>query len=282
PYADFNSTGSVLNRYLADPRAIDAFFARTDGAGNNTAWYLADMLGSVREIVNTSGTVLDDIRYDSFGNILSESSPSNGDRFKFAGMQWDSEIGQYYVWHRDYLAGPGRFETEDPLGLGPDANAYRYVGNNPVDRTDPTGLFSFFHFDEWIRQKVEQVKEGIKERIRGAVRATIDRIKEEIRERIAAAREEFKRSKIGLVFEYLNSPLFAMTPLGGGIGEAGEGAAAEKGAQEAIAATKAAQEAGCAAKAARIAELEKEVARLEDLIAAQQAKEDSILFSSRQ
>src|SRR5262249_15785447 len=156
PYADFNSTGSVLNRYLADPRAIDAFFARTDGAGNNTAWYLADMLGSVREIVNTSGTVLDDIRYASFRNILSQSSPSNGDRFKFAGMQWDSEIGQYYVWHRDYLAGPGRFETEDPLGLGPDANAYRYVGNNPVDRTDPTGLFSFFHFDEWIRQKVEQ------------------------------------------------------------------------------------------------------------------------------
>src|SRR5262249_45189080 len=124
PYADFNAAGSVLNRYLADPRALDAFFARTDGAAGNAAWYLGAMLGSVRQIVNPSGSVLDAITYDSFGNIVTETQPANGDRFKFAGMQWDSEIGQYYAWHRNYLAGPGRFQSEDPMGLRADVNLY--------------------------------------------------------------------------------------------------------------------------------------------------------------
>src|SRR5262249_55921190 len=124
-------------------RAIDAFFARTDGAGGNAAWYLADMLASVRQIVNTSGTVLDAITYDSFGNISTETQPSNGDRFKFAGMQWDSEIGQYYVWHRHYLAGPGRFASEDQLRFrAGDANLYRYVHNNVATLIDPSGNFA--------------------------------------------------------------------------------------------------------------------------------------------
>ena len=52
--------------------------------------------GSVRDIVSSSGSVLDHIVYDSFGNILTETNASNGDRFKFAGMQYDSTTGQYY------------------------------------------------------------------------------------------------------------------------------------------------------------------------------------------
>src|SRR5262249_1705901 len=137
-YADFNSAGSLTMRYLFG-LGLAEIYARRDSSGN-VAWYLADMLGSVRQIVNTSGTVLDAITYDSFGNILTETQPSNGDRFKFAGMQWDSEIGQYYVWHRHYVAGPGRFGSEDPLGLTPDANPYRYVGNGPLNSIDASGL----------------------------------------------------------------------------------------------------------------------------------------------
>ena len=46
---------------------------------------------SVRDIVNsTSGGTLDHIVYDSFGNIVTETNATNGDRFKFAGMEYDS------------------------------------------------------------------------------------------------------------------------------------------------------------------------------------------------
>jgi uncharacterized protein RhaS with RHS repeats len=36
----------------------------------------------------------------------------------------------------------GRFLSEDPSGFdGGDPNLYRYVGNDPVNHTDPNGLF---------------------------------------------------------------------------------------------------------------------------------------------
>src|SRR5437016_3358727 len=36
----------------------------------------------------------------------------------------------------------GRWTSEDPTGFaGGDANLYRYVGNNPTNATDPSGLY---------------------------------------------------------------------------------------------------------------------------------------------
>jgi RHS repeat-associated protein len=139
PYADFNSSGSLIYRYLYG-NAIDFLLARADTSGT-PMWYLTDKLGSVREDVQTSGSVLDSITYDSYGNILSESSPSNGDRFKFTGREWDSEIGQYFYRARYYGPSIGKFESEDPVGFSAgDPNLYRYVYNAPTNNSDPTGL----------------------------------------------------------------------------------------------------------------------------------------------
>ena len=54
------------------------------------------------DIVNSSGTELDHIVYDGFGNILTETNATNGDRFKYAGMEYDSTTGQYYDRGRTY------------------------------------------------------------------------------------------------------------------------------------------------------------------------------------
>jgi RHS repeat-associated protein len=79
--------------------------------------------------------------YDSFGNILTETNASNGDRFKFAGMEYDSTTGQYYDHARYYNPATGTFVSQDPSGFqSGDANLFRYVSNSPVDSTDPTGL----------------------------------------------------------------------------------------------------------------------------------------------
>ena len=74
PYADFTSSGAVSVRYLFGP-AVDQILARTNSSGT-TAWYLTDQLGSVRYIENTSGTVLDEITYDPFGNITNQTGSS--------------------------------------------------------------------------------------------------------------------------------------------------------------------------------------------------------------
>ena len=119
PYADFNGSGTLTERYIHGPgvvngAAVDEILARTN-SGGTTAWYLPDKLGSVRDIVSSSGTELDHIVYDSFGNILTETSAANGDRFKYAGMEYDSVTGQYYDRARYYDQATGRFISEDPL-----------------------------------------------------------------------------------------------------------------------------------------------------------------------
>jgi len=80
--------------------------------------------------------------YDPFGNILSESNPSNGDRFKYTSEPWDSSIGLQYNLNRYYNPNDGRWVSQDPLGFdGGDTNLFRYVGNDSVAETDPEGLF---------------------------------------------------------------------------------------------------------------------------------------------
>jgi len=145
PYADFNGSGSLTERYLYGPgvvngAVVDELLARTS-SGGTTAWYLPDKLGSVRDIVSPTGTELDHIVYDSFGNVLTETNATNGDRFKYAGMEFDAAIGQYYDRARFYDAATGRFMGQDPMGFAAqDPNPDRYVGNEPTNQVDPEGL----------------------------------------------------------------------------------------------------------------------------------------------
>ena len=118
----------------------DELFARIN-SGGLAAWYLADRLGSVRDLVSASGAVIDHLDYDVFGNITSESSSSNGDRYKWTGRELDIATGLQYNRARVYDSSTGRFEAQDPVAFaGGDTNVYRYTHNNPANGTDPSGL----------------------------------------------------------------------------------------------------------------------------------------------
>ncbi|WP_074307246.1 RHS repeat-associated core domain-containing protein [Singulisphaera sp. GP187] len=136
------TAGTLRTRYLHGP-AVDMLLARTDATGA-TAWYLADRLGSIRDLANTAGTVIDHVVYDSFGRVTAESNPSAGDRFKFTGRELDAATGLQYHRARYYDAALGRWTQEDPIGFAAgDANLYRYVGNGPTGKVDPSGLADF-------------------------------------------------------------------------------------------------------------------------------------------
>ena len=100
PYADFNGSGSLTERYLFGPGVVNgAVVDRDPGAdqlGRNDGVVLDRQAGIGTRHREHVGNELDHIVYDSFGNIVTETNAANGDRFKFAGMQYDATTGQYY------------------------------------------------------------------------------------------------------------------------------------------------------------------------------------------
>ena len=138
-WADADASGTINARYLYG-NVIDELIARYR-VNEGVAWYLTDHLGTVRDIVDASGTVIDHVEYDSFGNIVSETDAAAGDRFKFTGREWDIETGLYYYRTRYYDAITGRFISTDPLSFSAgDPNPYRYVFNSTTIFLDPLGL----------------------------------------------------------------------------------------------------------------------------------------------
>jgi RHS repeat-associated protein len=138
PVMDFNGSGSLTMRYLGGPTGILA----RQTAGGTVSWYLADRLGTVSDLVNDSGQIIDHVDFSAFGTVLDESNPSNGDRFMgFAGLERDTVTGLNLAVEREENPGTGRWDSQDPLGFGGGAtNLYGYVGNGPTIATDPEGL----------------------------------------------------------------------------------------------------------------------------------------------
>ncbi len=132
-----NGQGTVTHRYLHGP-AIDQVLA--DEQATDVYWALTDHLGSVRDLVDSTGSVVNHLTYDSFGRVTSESNPGLSHLFAFTGRERDKETGLHYYRARYYDAAVGRFLSEDPIGFdGGDANLYRYTFNNPLSYRDPTG-----------------------------------------------------------------------------------------------------------------------------------------------
>src|SRR5262249_49862656 len=144
-WVDLTSTNALQTRYIHGD-AVDELFARIS-SGGTAAWYLTDRLGSVRDIVNNSGSVIDHIDYDGFGNAT-ETQATNGDRFKWTGRDLDTETGLQFNRARYYDPKGGRWTTQDPVGFaGGSTNIYAYVGNFTSGAIDPTGLWNFY---KWL------------------------------------------------------------------------------------------------------------------------------------
>jgi RHS repeat-associated protein len=101
-------------------------------------YYLSDALGSVIGLADGTGTIKTSYNYSPFGKKQTTGANSSNP-FAFTGRE-DDGTGYYYYRARYYSPDQKRFISEDPLGFGGgDTNLQAYVGNNPVNATDPLG-----------------------------------------------------------------------------------------------------------------------------------------------
>ena len=81
-------------------------------------------------------------RYDSYGNLVSESNAAVDQIFGYTGRAFDDSTSLQNNVNRWYDANTGRWISEDPIGFeADDTNLARYVGNLPTRYIDPSGLW---------------------------------------------------------------------------------------------------------------------------------------------
>jgi len=133
---EFNTSGGVLRRYVFGP-AGDEPIVWYEGSTTATKRYMdQDERGSVTRISNADGSTYAVNSYDEYGI----PGASNQGRFGYTGQAWLTEIGLAYYKARIYSPTLGRFMQTDPMGYGDGPNWYNYVGGNPVNAIDPSGM----------------------------------------------------------------------------------------------------------------------------------------------
>ena len=140
PVAELDGSGNIVEQFVYGTRPnVPDYIIK----GNSIYRVITDQLGSPELIVDASnGQVAEQIRYDAWGNVTSDSNPGF-QPFGFAGGLYDSDTGLVHFGARDYDPETGRWISKDPIEFGGgDTNLYGYVIDDPINRTDSLGLYA--------------------------------------------------------------------------------------------------------------------------------------------
>jgi len=106
-------------------------------------YYLPDALGSVRQLTDAEAALLLARSYEPSGSEL-ETYGSEQSNYAFTGEMYDPLTGLVFLRARYYAPYLNQFIQPDPIVPNPykprQWNRYSYVGGNPINFVDPSGM----------------------------------------------------------------------------------------------------------------------------------------------
>ncbi len=139
PVAETDATGQIVEQFIYGTRPNVPDYIIKSGVEYRV---IPHQVGSPVLIVNAStGMIAEQISYDAWGNVTSDSNPGF-QPFGFAGGLYDPDTGLVHFGARDYDPETGRWISRDPiLFAGGETSLYGYAGNDPINFIDPSGLY---------------------------------------------------------------------------------------------------------------------------------------------
>jgi RHS repeat-associated protein len=135
-----DGSGAPLRTYTYWPAIDRPHSVRVTSGGRSDIYYYAlDHPNNVAGLLDVVGGLAAEYRYKPFGELES-AADSIGQPLRFMGRELDFRTGLYYVRNRWYDASLARFVSEDPAGAAGGLNTYTYADNDPINKTDPSGL----------------------------------------------------------------------------------------------------------------------------------------------
>jgi RHS repeat-associated protein len=192
PIVEWNGAGNwqAWNVYGPGPDEILWRYEPANTKGHLR--YHHDVHGNVTALLTYAGEVLEKYTYDTFGRPTvtdaNGTNPRTGsnwrNRFMFTAREYYPHLWLYDYRNRWYDPQLGRFLQTDPTGFDAgDMNLFRYCADDPVDRSDPTGLVDTSAASEiWQRQAAFDTA--------SSSHSGLEQLEKQWQDRVAAARRQ--------------------------------------------------------------------------------------------
>lgn len=138
-----NVAWQTQRAYTQAPQGYGSLISQHPTTGDgSTIFNHGDGLGSTDCLTDDTQEKVAWYRYRAFGeqteDYAGEEIPN---RYRWVGQlgyYYQPDLGTYWLRARDYAPTTGRFLSKDPVRE--DANRYRWPGNSPISRLDPSGM----------------------------------------------------------------------------------------------------------------------------------------------